>query len=229
MTLMHRYTAKQAQYFKHARPELLDLFSSVYPNGTGYVVELGCGEGHLGAAIRQQGQVGQYDGIELVPAAAAVARTQLSNVYSHDLNGLDLASVFGRGRVDCLICADVLEHLLDPWALLASARDILKPDGVVIASIPNLRNVHVVRKILFDRWAYEPEGILDITHLRFFTLSSIRSLFADSGFAVCEIRRRAGTGPIFRTAIRLSLGLLREFGVQQYLVCARPAESQPAS
>ena len=99
-----------------------------------------------------------------------------------------LDSPFPPSRFDAIVCGDVLEHLRDPGRLLRRAREWLKADGSLVASIPNVRHHSVVRSILEGNWTYESAGLLDQTHLRFFTRREIEKLFFRAGFAIEEMR-----------------------------------------
>ena len=140
------------------------------------------------------------------------------------------------GQFDAIVCGDILEHLRDPDRLLRQAKDWLKPDGTLVASIPNVRHHSVVRSVLEGNWTYESAGLLDRTHLRFFTRREIEKLFFRAGFAIDEMR--SVVGPADRDTVgklrgavqvgRLSIGGLSEqeaaeFYTYQFLVRARPA------
>jgi 2-polyprenyl-3-methyl-5-hydroxy-6-metoxy-1,4-benzoquinol methylase len=84
----------------------------------------------------------------------------------------------------------VLEHTRDPWNVLARYRRLLKPGGQVIASIPNIRFYAIIARLMFNRWGYRDSGILDRTHLRFFTLATMREMFAQAGYRVHSVERK---------------------------------------
>lgn len=99
----------------------------------------------------------------------------------------DVDLPYGRGYFDCIILADVLEHLEDPLSTLRRLRGYLSPKGIVVASIPNVRYYGVINMLVEGRWKYEDSGILDRTHLRFFTRKEMESLFRDAGFEITGI------------------------------------------
>jgi O-antigen biosynthesis protein len=109
-----------------------------------------------------------------------------------DVETLDLA--LPPGRFDAIVCGDILEHLRDPDQLLRQARTWLTPDGALVASIPNVRHHSVVRSVLEGNWTYESSGLLDRTHLRFFTRREIEKLFFRAGFTIDEMRSVIGPG-----------------------------------
>ena len=92
--------------------------------------------------------------------------------------------------VDCLVFGDVLEHLVDPWAALTRLSRLVREGGQVLACIPNVQHYSVIVNLLRGKWDYQDEGLLDRTHLRFFTLSGIQDLFAKAGLRVFDIQPR---------------------------------------
>jgi 2-polyprenyl-3-methyl-5-hydroxy-6-metoxy-1,4-benzoquinol methylase len=172
---------RDSTYFGHARPEVLALV----PTGARRVLDVGCGAGRLGEAIkgRQQAEV---IGIELNESAAAWARQRLDRVVVGNVEQLDVE--FGAGSLDAIVCADILEHLREPERLLLKARTWLAADGSLIASIPNVRHHSVVRSLLQGNWTYESAGLLDRDHVRFFTRREIEKMFFRAGFAIDELR-----------------------------------------
>ncbi len=178
--------AQDGGYFEWDRPELLALV----PLAARRVLDVGCGAGRLGAAVkaRQQAFVA---GIEYDPGAAAAARRRLDQVVAGDIEELDPG--FAPGGFDAVICGDVLEHLREPALVLRRIRDWLAPGGVVVASIPNARHHGVIAGLLAGSWTYEAAGLLDHTHLRFFTRRGVEDLFHQAGLRV--LRTGAVPGP----------------------------------
>ena len=204
---------KHESYYQNARGDVVALI----PRGTRRVLEIGCGAGNTAALAKAEAGVAEVCGVELSPRAAEAAGRILDRVVCGDVETLELD--FPAGYFDCVVCADVLEHLRDPWATLRKLRPLLADDGCVVASIPNLQHLKPVLKILLDRFQYEDAGLLDSTHLRFFTLSTIKSLFAETGYRVERVRPVRSRKMSLLTT--LSLGALRKFTVFQYLVIAR--------
>jgi len=172
------YQDKQAAYFANSRPEMTPFV----PAGVRRVLELGCGGGEFGAALKSQRAL-DVIGIETATAAAAAARQRLDRVLEIDIERElpDLA----EGACDCLVCNDVLEHLADPWAALQRLRPYVRSGGWLVASIPNVRFHKVVRRLIWPgEWRYEHDGVLDRTHLRFFTRQSARELVESAGFRI---------------------------------------------
>jgi SAM-dependent methyltransferase len=203
---------RPVSYYNQARPEVADLV----PTACRRVLEVGCGEGALGRLLRWRGH--HVTGIELVPEAAERARSCLHRVVNADVERDGFA--FPPASFDAIIFADVLEHLVDPWRVLREAVELLAEDGVIVASIPNVQNLEVLRRLLGGRWDYRERGILDFGHLRFFTLSTIRALFAQADLTVEYVGHRYRRTWWRELLCVLSGGRARAFWTRQYLVVA---------
>src|SRR5207249_3528300 len=119
-------------------------------------------------------------GIEVQSTAAEVARESADRVIVADAEELDYAQVFASERFDVILFADVLEHLRDPELVLRRVRRLLEPRGSIVASIPNVAHGSVRVALLGGEFRYTPNGLLDDTHLRFFTKDSVLALFEDA-------------------------------------------------
>jgi 2-polyprenyl-3-methyl-5-hydroxy-6-metoxy-1,4-benzoquinol methylase/glycosyltransferase involved in cell wall biosynthesis len=170
-------------YFGQERPEVVDIV----PCDAHRVLELGCASGRLGEQLKRR-QECHVTGIELAAEVGALAETRLDRVIVADCETVDFASLFEQGEFDCLIAADVLEHLRDPEAVLRRLQPFLRPDASIVVSLPNVRNGGVLEGALRGYWSYQKWGILDRTHLRFFTRREIDNMFARLGFEVEERR-----------------------------------------
>jgi SAM-dependent methyltransferase len=140
-------------------------------------------------------------GVEVDPVAAEHARKFADHVLVGDLATLDLAAELGEGRFDVLVFGDVLEHLADPLDALRRTRPLLRPGGHVVVSVPNIAHGDVRLALLSGRFEYRPLGLLDSTHIRFFTWDSLRELLRDAGLVAVEVRR--AKLPLFGTEIEL--------------------------
>jgi len=164
-------------YYQFSRPEVV---ARVRPAGQ-RILDVGCAAGAMGAAMLAAGAA-EVAGIEVHPPAAGLARSRLSAVYGYDLDELPELP-YPDGYFDVITAADVLEHVRDPAALLRHLRRWLSAAGRLVCSIPNVRHQSVLLPLLVHgRWDYAEAGILDRTHLRFFTVESMRRLLAEAGF-----------------------------------------------
>jgi methionine biosynthesis protein MetW len=169
-------------YFEFDRPEVRALV----PDGARRVLDVGCGAGALGAALREERGGTEVFGLELFADAAARARERLDGVVEANLDELDDLP-YERGSFDAMVFGDVLEHLHDPHRLLRVLRPWLADDGALILSVPNVGHWSVVLPLLTkDRWHYEDAGLLDRTHVHFFTLTEAELMLRDCGFRLAS-------------------------------------------
>lgn len=150
------------------------------------VLDLGCGAGALGHLLRQRG-TDRIDGITYNPAEAEAARQWYQQVAVADLDQCELVTLLGEQRYDVIVCADVLEHLRSPERLLAQCRQHLAPGGQLLASIPNAGHAGLIGELMGGRLEYRDEGLLDRTHLRFFTRRSWLDFLADQGWGATRL------------------------------------------
>jgi 2-polyprenyl-3-methyl-5-hydroxy-6-metoxy-1,4-benzoquinol methylase len=184
------------------------------------VLDVGCGPGGFGQSLRQHDPSRELWAVEVDEEVAAGA----ARFYDRLVVGAFPDALAGAGRAfDCVVFNDVLEHNVDPWAVLRSTAALLAPGGVVVASIPNVRNISVVLDLVVrGNWTYRDIGILDRTHLRFFTSRSIRALFADSGFTVEHMSGINPVGGSHFPGPRFWPFVLREFAYTGFGVRAVP-------
>lgn len=205
------------EYFANARPEMLPFV----PDECKKILECGCGDGAFGELVKQQRDCDYY-GIELFPEAAKIAETRLDKVFTGDLG--EILDSFSDESYDCAIFNDVLEHLANPFEILERLRPKVKPGGYVVSSIPNVRYIGNLRRLLLQKdWEYRHEGgILDFTHLRFFTQKSIARMYELSGY---DIVKNEGINPIGGIIMKLlellSLGNLSDTKFIQFATVAR--------
>jgi 2-polyprenyl-3-methyl-5-hydroxy-6-metoxy-1,4-benzoquinol methylase len=152
------------------------------------VLELGCASGYMSRALVERRGC-RVTGVERDADAAESARKACSRVIVADVETPDWSAELGGERFDVAVCADVLEHLRDPVALLRRLREHLAPAGYVVASIPNVAHAAVLAELLQGRFPYRPIGLLDETHLRFFTRESVFECFERAGFVVAHLER----------------------------------------
>lgn len=154
------------------------------------VLDIGCATGSAGMMIKEQWPGTYVAGIELNQLAAEKARERLDLVISDKLEDTDLeAQGIARGSIDTVILADVLEHMYDPWSTLLRLHPYLTDDAQVLASIPNIRDLWLLNEIANGRFSYAMDGLLDITHIRFFTLSEMEKMLRETGYEVVNLGR----------------------------------------
>ena len=151
------------------------------------VLEVGCATGYFTKAMVDRGC--KVVGIELDPDAAAVAQEWAERVVVGDIDRGDVWDQIDDESFDVVLCGDVLEHLRDPLGALRSAVRKLKPEGIVVTSFPNVAHGDVRLQLLRGSFRYRDLGLLDRTHIRFFTLESIRDLLRNAGLLVMDTKR----------------------------------------
>jgi len=171
-----------SDYFNDPRPDVQMLL----PAGARRVLDIGCASGALGAALKEKG-VPHVSGIEQNPDAARAARARIDRVVEGDLSNID--PPFQAEEFDCIIFADVLEHIPDPECALSRYLHFLAPQGAVIISVPNMRFYAVLLRLIFDRWSYSDSGVRDRTHLRIFTRRSLQEMLARVGLRTEQVHR----------------------------------------
>jgi SAM-dependent methyltransferase len=229
-----RRTDHEDHYFEHVRPELRVRV----PQTAERVLDVGCGAGGLGAALKAERPGLRVVGLEGFPDAAAEARTRLDEVLEVDLDAID-GLPHPAGAFDAMIFGDVLEHLRDPQRLLRVLLPHLAPDGVLVCSIPNVKHWSVLHPLLVqDRWTYEDAGLLDRTHVHFFTLDEVGTMLDELGLEAVEIGVNdlaplpAALTPLVDAAV--ALGAERDetaarLGAYQYLLTVRRSGADAAS
>jgi len=146
------------------------------------VLDVGCATGFLGEALAAQGCT--VTGVESDPQAALKARAHLDEVVEADLNATAIADLFPGREFDAIVFGDVLEHLMDPDAVLGSAVKLLAAGGIVVMSIPNVAHGSLRLALLQGRWDYRETGLLDRTHRRFFTREAVARMVAEAGLHI---------------------------------------------
>jgi 2-polyprenyl-3-methyl-5-hydroxy-6-metoxy-1,4-benzoquinol methylase len=173
-------------YYGNVNPDLL----AKIPVTAKRVLEVGCGSARLGEAFKSRSPQSKYFGIELFESAANEAELVLDGVICGNIEqdssiALNLSSSF-----DTLVIGDVLEHLLDPWKVLSDLRQYIEYGGSCIACVPNVAHWSLIAGLLQGKWDYQEAGLLDRTHLRFFTLNSAVKMFQKAGWSVVDATPR---------------------------------------
>lgn len=191
-----------------------ELVLGAVPDGA-RVLDVGCATGYLAAELDRRGC--EVLGVEVDADAAAQARPWCAEVVVGDLEAAFTHGEVERmaaGGVDVVVCGDVLEHLRDPWAVLAWLRTLLRPGGIAVVSVPNIAHWTARRELLRGRFRYADFGLFDRTHLRFFTRETARELATRAGFVV-ERELPAGA-PLPLESRVPALGRLRDGAVRRW-------------
>jgi SAM-dependent methyltransferase len=168
------------------------------PRSAARILDLGCGVGTLGAAVKERQPV-EVTGVTFSMEEAKLAREKLDHVLVENLNSFNPAAL---GGFHAIICSHVLEHLTAPEALLRACRGCLKEGSVLIVALPNILFWKQRFAFLAGRFQYTEGGLMDRTHVRFFDWSSARKLLEESGYLIVRARAE-GNFPFSRVAGRL--------------------------
>lgn len=175
-------------YYLNTRPEVHHILKeNLGQRGLSRTLEVGCASGLFSFELKKKGIAEKVFGVETDYQVSKIASLYLDDVIHGDIEKLELP--FPQGYFDGMFFLDVLEHLVDPWATLKKMKKYLKDDALVVMSIPNIRHHSIINNLVLGRWEYEEEGILDRTHLRFFTLSGMVKMIDEAGLKVKDIRR----------------------------------------
>jgi methionine biosynthesis protein MetW len=163
------------------------------------VLDVGCSTGYFAEALAARGN--DVVGLEFDETSAHQARARGIEVLTGDLETMDLPGSLGEASFDVVVFADVLEHLRDPLPVLRATHRLLRPNGFVVISLPNIAHGDVRLALLDGRFDYTETGILDNTHTKFFTRRSLTRFVRDAGFAIAELRRTSQA--LFETELEL--------------------------
>jgi 2-polyprenyl-3-methyl-5-hydroxy-6-metoxy-1,4-benzoquinol methylase len=213
-------THKEENYYGLTRIEIEPLLNRTYE----HALEVGCGAGATLKWLKESAKVQRTSGIEPNSEAATLARTHLDTLYEGTLD--EHLEKIPDASIDLLLCLDVLEHLVDPWLALSQLQKKLKHSGLCIISLPNAQHYSVSFGLLRGKWEYTDAGLLDSTHLRFFTRNSAESLVHDAGL---KIEKRLSTyawGTHDRLIDQVTLKAFNGLLTFQYLIaCSQPSST----
>ena len=182
---------KRKTYYSNIRQDI----PSMIAGNPQRILEVGCAEGAMGAVLRKKYDC-EYVGVEINSEAAHKAEERLDRVIIADVEKTNLKEYrIAETGFDYIIYGDVLEHLYDPWTVIYEHKKLLKDDGYVVVSIPNVRNLKIIDSLVNGNWTYRDEGILDSTHLRFFTLQEVKKMFINCGYNIVDVK--CITNPVF--------------------------------
>ena len=211
-----------SEYSSYIRNDIIESMDAAAETPV-KVLEIGCGCGATLLKIKYEYKNAEMYGIELNDAAATDARA-FAEVRSVDVENDTIN--YPDDFFDYIIFADVLEHLYDPWKVLRKFRSCLSKSGSILASIPNTMHYTLIRDLINGSWTYQDAGLLDRTHIRFFTANEITKMFMDAGYPTQKITARpsAVTREDLKFIEKLGeLGgenLIPQYKVYQYVVKA---------
>jgi 2-polyprenyl-3-methyl-5-hydroxy-6-metoxy-1,4-benzoquinol methylase len=205
----------RTNYGGHAREEVIGRLTNL-----GRVLDVGCGEGSNADSLRAHGAT-HLAGLELDKDFAAVASGRYDEVVSAPVED---EFPWEPESFDTILCYDVLEHLYDPWTALKRLRSLLKRSGQLHISIPNARSKEMWMPLLVKgSFDYQPSGLRDVTHVRFFTRRDVVRMLNDTGYRVTSVVASPIESRKMRLAIALTRGRAEEFLAYQWYVRAEPA------
>ena len=214
-------TAIREAYHAKVREDVLP----VVPSRGGTLLDVGGGTGVTAARLKTLGRVDRAGVVDLVPSQARAPGIDFH--LSGDLEDPATleSTIAAEGPFSTILCLDVLEHLRDPWAVIARLHGGLAPGGVIVASIPNISHWKAVFPLVFrGRWELEDEGIRDRTHLRWFVRKTAIELMTSSGLTLEEVRAEPGGGRRIRLFRAATLGILSRFTDLQYVIRVRRSD-----
>jgi SAM-dependent methyltransferase len=213
--------AKPSDYPDVHNPDLLDRI----PLDADVVLDVGCHKGMLGAVYRLRNPKARVLGVDHDIAAVRVAATRLTEAACLDIERDPLPFEVPAGY-DCIIYGDVLEHLRDPWRLMREHAALLSPRGVMLICVPNAAHWSVVLKLLNGTFDYEGSGVLDRTHLRWFTLATMEKALQETGLQLCDVSPRIFDQPGAEALADTLKDGLAALGVSRDTFVARSAPTQ---
>ena len=195
-----------------------DILYPYIPEGPNIILDIGCGSGMLGRNLLKLNKAESLIGVEIYKPAAIKAEKYYNKVYNQDIEQLNLEY---HNYFDFIICGDILEHLKDPWIILKKIRNWLKRQGNIIITIPNIRYWYILKELMLKGiWKYSDAGILDKTHLRFFTRRTINQIIREEKY-ILIISKMIIHGKKKNVLNKLTYRFFEEFLGSQILVIAK--------
>ncbi len=212
--------ARAAPYPDYANPQLLEKI----PLNARLVLDVGCGQGALGAAYLRRNPRARYLGIDSDPAVVRIARQRLTEMACADVEAEPMP--FADQKIDCIIYGDILEHLSDPWTLLRRHAASLAPDGTVLVCTPNVEHWRLTQLLLSGGFDYQDTGLLDRTHLRWFTARTMGKALAEAGLQLADLAPRPVATQGAQAFVKAMAPGLRAAGIdpQEYFNRAWPLQ-----
>lgn len=209
---------QQSDYYSHNRREL----SPFIPTEIKRSLEVGCAKGFFSETLKKEKNAETW-GIEMVEEVAEIAGTRMDRVLKGPFE--DVYQQLPEKYFDCIFFNDVLEHMAYPDENLRRVKSKIAPGGLIVASIPNIRYIGAMVDLVWKGdWEYKESGVMDKTHLRFFTKKSILRMFDNCGYQICRIEGINPISPTCLTSIinKLLLNRIDDVRYSQFAVVAKP-------
>jgi 2-polyprenyl-3-methyl-5-hydroxy-6-metoxy-1,4-benzoquinol methylase len=216
------YREKKDSYFQLSREEMLPFVN----NNAATIIEFGCGNGAFGSVVKRNINC-FYEGIEPISDFAELAKKNIDKISCTNVEDfiMEYRNSLNKDKYDVIVFNDILEHLLNPYEVIENVKEMLNNEGTLVASIPNFLNYNSLIEIFSTKdFKYKDGGILDKTHLRFFTKKSIIRMFEDAGYKIVQIKgiHQTVNSMKFKILNFLSLGYINEFKFLQFAVVVKP-------
>lgn len=208
----------RSSYHDHIRHDIIPHI----PKSTGQLLDLGGGIGATAAEVRRLGLVEKAGVADMIDNS--IKDTQLDFTFQGNFEDPTFLDdiVTKRGKFQMILALDILEHLLDPWAMAKRLANSLDEGGYMVVSIPNIRNFHASVPLLFqNKWNYQDDGILDRTHLRFFVRSTAIDLIEQTGLKITKIAATSSKGKAVSLFRAITFGMLNTLTDRQYIIVAQ--------
>lgn len=207
------YNNKSTEYYSSVRYEIIELLPTFAKN----VLDIGCGDGNTLRWLKSKKKCENIYGIEISKESSDKAKEFLDGI--ENINIEENYNFFPGKKFELILVLDTLEHLIDPWDFLKKIKPKLTEDGFIIISVPNIRHHSIIKNLfLLGNWEYDKSGLLDNTHLRFFTKKSLIKLFKKQDLKIVKSLKYPldfqGKAKIVN---RLTLGFFSDFLTQQYI------------
>lgn len=179
-SLMSNYFLKKDQNSSHDK--IISFLKSMPSNKKQIVLDVGCSKGFIGQSLKDSNF--EFYGVDCDKKDAEIASKYYKNVKIMDLDKDKID--YSDKKFDILIFADILEHLKNPKELIVNTKPLLKKNGLIIISTGNIANIYIRISLLFGNFSYAEKGILDKTHLKFFTLKTMKQFIKETGLKMLK-------------------------------------------